>query len=575
MIRTRTSCTASTLAIVTLSSIATAQAPTWEDHAFGDTFFVSDSTIADGVNVGFTCFEWTPPAGTTCNGHATVEDANLACGSGLDLHLNNINAKMDFAGTIGSQPDLQLMFGEYGGNLNIAINGHFVNFENFLDIHGALIGGVTVEVNTGGGGGDCGMLTLHGLTDALMIGGQELWIDWAEHEPDDCEYGFEEFTPGDNWVAGDLFTTSDGVPVSVWDFLLPGGGSTSGYAEIGTAGLACDTGNELQVNNVRTRFLDSSSFGGPGSKSYVDFKFGRYGGPINFAINGDLRIVGEFADLDGMTVGGALITIPYGGPVNTCGLCVIDGNVGALEVGGQELWIDCFNYEEDPNGGGNGECEDAYADYDDMTSATSFSVGSTTTTTGIAGPVAIEFLPQLFLDGTSYSFGSAVAQPVGLSCGDGMELQTCAISANHDFVGSIGTLVNVSVKVADHGGPINYGVNGSIVAADLYSDIDGITLGGCVLHVVSGGGVGECTELYIEGHVDNLILGGGQHMIDCIEAQDIIDAGVQGDLNGDGKVDGADLGLALAGWGTPSGDVNGDGNTDGADLGLILAAWSN
>jgi hypothetical protein len=46
------------------------------------------------------------------------------------------------------------------------------------------------------------------------------------------------------------------------------------------------------------------------------------------------------------------------------------------------------------------------------------------------------------------------------------------------------------------------------------------------------------------------------------------------DLNGDGVVNGADLGMLLAAWGTPAGDLNGDGTTDGADLGVLLAAWS-
>jgi hypothetical protein len=45
------------------------------------------------------------------------------------------------------------------------------------------------------------------------------------------------------------------------------------------------------------------------------------------------------------------------------------------------------------------------------------------------------------------------------------------------------------------------------------------------------------------------------------------------DFNGDGAVDGADLGLLLSAWGTPDGDLNGDGTTDGADLGLLLSAW--
>jgi len=49
-----------------------------------------------------------------------------------------------------------------------------------------------------------------------------------------------------------------------------------------------------------------------------------------------------------------------------------------------------------------------------------------------------------------------------------------------------------------------------------------------------------------------------------------------GDLNGDGVVDGADIGLFSTIWGTDGGgvgDVNGDGIVDGADLALILAGW--
>lgn len=46
------------------------------------------------------------------------------------------------------------------------------------------------------------------------------------------------------------------------------------------------------------------------------------------------------------------------------------------------------------------------------------------------------------------------------------------------------------------------------------------------------------------------------------------------DLNGDGVVDGADLGLLLVNWGkSGTGDINGDGIVDGADLGLLLQDW--
>jgi len=52
---------------------------------------------------------------------------------------------------------------------------------------------------------------------------------------------------------------------------------------------------------------------------------------------------------------------------------------------------------------------------------------------------------------------------------------------------------------------------------------------------------------------------------------------VVGDLNGDGIVDGADLGILLQNWGACSGcaaDFNGDGVIDGADLGILLQNWS-
>jgi hypothetical protein len=52
--------------------------------------------------------------------------------------------------------------------------------------------------------------------------------------------------------------------------------------------------------------------------------------------------------------------------------------------------------------------------------------------------------------------------------------------------------------------------------------------------------------------------------------------GVQGDLNGDGLVNGADLGLMLVAFGTDdaAADLDGDGLVNGADIGLMLAAWT-
>jgi hypothetical protein len=47
------------------------------------------------------------------------------------------------------------------------------------------------------------------------------------------------------------------------------------------------------------------------------------------------------------------------------------------------------------------------------------------------------------------------------------------------------------------------------------------------------------------------------------------------DLNRDGRVDGIDLGILLAAWGTSGGeaDLDWSGTVDGADLTALLAAW--
>lgn len=49
-----------------------------------------------------------------------------------------------------------------------------------------------------------------------------------------------------------------------------------------------------------------------------------------------------------------------------------------------------------------------------------------------------------------------------------------------------------------------------------------------------------------------------------------------GDLDRDGRVDGADVSALLAAWGSCSAcvaDINGDGVVDGVDLGAMIGSW--
>lgn len=57
----------------------------------------------------------------------------------------------------------------------------------------------------------------------------------------------------------------------------------------------------------------------------------------------------------------------------------------------------------------------------------------------------------------------------------------------------------------------------------------------------------------------------------------LFDPGDPADINGDGRVDGADLGALVSAWGACAScpaDLNGDDVVDGADLGLFISSWT-
>ncbi len=144
----------------------------FEDLTPATEYHVGDVFATAGISLTAGIFYWDtgiPYSG----GYVMVDTFGFAGGSGQDIWLNNINLAFDFGVAISG---LELRFGEYGGNINIEINGTMVNFENFVDINGSVIAGVSVSA-TGGSGDGTGMLTLSGVINSFAIGGQELWID--------------------------------------------------------------------------------------------------------------------------------------------------------------------------------------------------------------------------------------------------------------------------------------------------------------------------------------------------------------------------------------------------------------
>ncbi|MCA9169098.1 MAG: hypothetical protein KDB23_15595, partial [Planctomycetales bacterium] len=162
-----------------LRALLTGACIDFESLTMGAVYHVGDAFVADptGFQAKISGEPFTTSIGSVITtGRAIVVGTGLAGDTGLELSVNNIVLDFDF-NVAGSLPGLKLSFGEYGGNLNLEINGDFRNFNNFQDVDGTIIGGTFVTVPTGGLGNDKGVLYVDGQIDSFKIGGQEFALD--------------------------------------------------------------------------------------------------------------------------------------------------------------------------------------------------------------------------------------------------------------------------------------------------------------------------------------------------------------------------------------------------------------
>jgi hypothetical protein len=118
--------------------------------------------------------EW--PGGTLFfGGRVRVENGGRACGLDHELHTDNAVTKI-FPAT-GAMADPYFRFGEYGGNINVEVNGDFRNVNDMIALNGLIIGGVQFNVLSGGFGNDCGEVQMRGIVHRMALGGQEFWYD--------------------------------------------------------------------------------------------------------------------------------------------------------------------------------------------------------------------------------------------------------------------------------------------------------------------------------------------------------------------------------------------------------------
>jgi hypothetical protein len=146
----------------------------FEDLTVGTEYFVGDVITTSGTDIEVMPFEWTGGTSTAA-GRAMVDNHQLAGGSGNDINCNNVNLSFDFP----TLYNLDLLYGEYGGNVNLEINGVKRNVEDFDILNGTMVGGVMVTILSDPTATSANQKIMHldGKIDSFSIGGQELWID--------------------------------------------------------------------------------------------------------------------------------------------------------------------------------------------------------------------------------------------------------------------------------------------------------------------------------------------------------------------------------------------------------------
>ena len=153
----------------------------FEDLKLNTTYVVGNTFTTSGVPVSVAEFFFSNGTPTD-EGHAMVDGQGAAGGDGHELTVNNVNLVFPFGEQTASE--LSVLFGESGGNVNLAVNGDFRNVADFADLDGQTIGGVKVSVS----GSERGVLEFDGQISELRIGGQELFIDNVKFDRKGMEF---------------------------------------------------------------------------------------------------------------------------------------------------------------------------------------------------------------------------------------------------------------------------------------------------------------------------------------------------------------------------------------------------
>ncbi len=116
--------------------------------------------------------------------------------------------------------------------------------------------------------------------------------------------------------------------------------TTAGYIKAMNNQKAGGGGQDIWLNNIRV------SFDFPYSPQTVILFYGLYGGNMNLMINGAMRNEEDVMVMDKTNLGGVdiyVVEAVVSGGVQ--GIILLDGTINAIEIGGQEFFIDHVGFK--------------------------------------------------------------------------------------------------------------------------------------------------------------------------------------------------------------------------------------
>ena len=145
----------------------------FEDLVLGTRYFEGEAFVSAGVSMTLSNFGL---------GHIDVQDLGQAGGTGNEVEFfggagGGVSLAFDFGIDV---VDVSLLFGAFGGTLNLLINADSVIVGSFADLPPTLGG---VDITMTGGQFGVGTLSFDGVISSFAIGGQEFVLDDVSYQP--------------------------------------------------------------------------------------------------------------------------------------------------------------------------------------------------------------------------------------------------------------------------------------------------------------------------------------------------------------------------------------------------------